>query len=122
MVATFRPSADNAPPLLICCCVQAVQSGQLSADPAGVRGQLLLVLHDAFQRLRWLAAARGKLRDVRRLMQVDADTGAASACTPLVRQVLTKILLRVGTHCVVHCAQSMPGVSAQDSACTNAVQ
>lgn len=73
---------------------QAVQSGQLSADPAGVRGQLLLVLHDAFQRLRWLAAARGKLRDVRRLMQVDADTGAASACTPLVRQVLTKILLR----------------------------
>jgi hypothetical protein len=60
-----------------------------------VRGQLLLVLHDAFQRLRWLAATRGKLRDVRRLMQVDADTGAASACTPLVRQVLTKILLRV---------------------------
>jgi hypothetical protein len=62
-----------------------------------VREQMMLVLHDAFQRLRWLASTRGKLRDVRRLMQVDADTGAASACTPLVRQVLTKILLRVST-------------------------
>lgn len=48
-----------------------------------------------FQRLRWLAATRGTLRDVRRLMQVDVDTGAASFCTPLVRQVLTKILLQV---------------------------
>jgi hypothetical protein len=51
---------------------------------------------ELFQRLRWCAAARGKLRDVRRLMEVDVDTGAASTSVPLLRQVLTKILLQVG--------------------------
>lgn len=51
---------------------------------------------DLFQRLRWCAAARGKLRDVRRLMEVEVDTGAASSTVPLVRQVLSKILLQVG--------------------------
>ena len=61
-----------------------------------MRGAVVSQLQDMFQRLRWLAASRGKLRDVRRLMRVDADTGAASSCTPLVRQVLTKILLQVG--------------------------
>jgi hypothetical protein len=65
----------------------------------------MLVLHDAFHRLRWLASTRGKLRDVRRLMQVDADTGAASACTPLVRQVLTKILLRVSALLILRAMQ-----------------
>lgn len=76
--------------------VQAVAAGLLPGDAAAVRAQLVPLLHEVFQRLRWLAAARGKLRDVRRLMQVDADTGAASSTTPLVRQVLTKILLQVG--------------------------
>lgn len=46
-------------------------------------------------RLRWLASARGKLRDVRRLMEVEADTGAASSTRPLLQQVLGKILLQV---------------------------
>jgi hypothetical protein len=75
--------------------VQAVVCGRLSGDAAGVRQELVGQLVEVFQRLRWLAACRGRLRDVRRLMQVEADTGAASCCTPLVRQVLTKILLQV---------------------------
>eukprot|EP00775_Hariotina_reticulata_P009236 gene9236-9401_t len=73
---------------------QAVASGRLSADAAGVRQEVVGQLVEVFQRLRWLAACRGRLRDVRRLMQVEVDTGAASCCTPLVRQVLTKILLQ----------------------------
>lgn len=75
--------------------LQAIQSSRLSCDAAGVRAFVMSQLHEVFQRLRWLAATRGKLRDVRRLMQIDVDTGAASSCTPLVRQVLMKILLQV---------------------------
>lgn len=55
-------------------------------------------------RLRWLASARGKLRDVRRLMEVEVDTGAASSTRPLLRQVLGKILLQVRPYVLVRCA------------------
>eukprot|EP00879_Flechtneria_rotunda_P012088 GHRR01012623.1.p1 GENE.GHRR01012623.1~~GHRR01012623.1.p1 ORF type:complete len:587 (+),score=238.22 GHRR01012623.1:2901-4661(+) len=72
---------------------EAVQSGELASNAAGVQQQLSAQLQHVFVRLRWLAACRGKLRDVRRLMQVDVDTGAASNTIPLLRRVLTKILL-----------------------------
>ncbi len=51
---------------------------------------------DIFARLKWAAAARGKLRDVRRLMVGD---GGGAEVVPLVRQVLAKILLQVGGVC-----------------------
>jgi hypothetical protein len=89
-------------PMIRCCSfsvltvtLQAVQSGRLSQDPSGVRDALNSQLLEVWLRLRWLASARGKLRDVRRLMEVEADTGAASSTRPLLRQVLGKILLQV---------------------------
>lgn len=72
-----------------------MQSGRLAADPAAVREALASQLLEVWLRLRWLASARGKLRDVRRLMEVEADTGAASSTRPLLRQVLGKVLLQV---------------------------
>lgn len=72
-----------------------MQSGRLAADPAAVREALGSQLLEVWLRLRWLASARGKLRDVRRLMEVEADTGAASSTRPLLRQVLGKVLLQV---------------------------
>ena len=54
-------------------------------------------MSEVFVRLRWVAAARGKLRDVRRMMVLDQEGGgSASGVRPLVRQVLMKILLQVG--------------------------
>jgi hypothetical protein len=50
-------------------------------------------LAEAVSRLRWAAAARGKLRDARRLLGPGPE-GAPEA-VPLVRQVLSKILLQV---------------------------
>lgn len=72
-----------------------MQSGRLAADSAAVREALASQLLEVWLRLRWLASARGKLRDVRRLMEVEADTGAASSTRPLLRQVLGKVLLQV---------------------------
>jgi hypothetical protein len=75
--------------------LQAVHSGRLSAEPPGVRAALSSQLLEVWARLRWLASARGKLRDVRRLMEVELDTGVASSTRPLLRQVLGKVLLQV---------------------------
>lgn len=75
--------------------LQAVRSGRLSSDPSSVRDALCGVLVEVWQRLRWCASTRGKLRDVRRLMEVELDTGVASSTSPLLRQVLSKILLQV---------------------------
>jgi hypothetical protein len=77
--------------------LQAVQGGHVSSDPGGVRAAVAAQLQEVWVRLRWLASARGKLRDVRRLMEVEVDTGAASSTRPLLRQVLGKILLQVWT-------------------------
>jgi hypothetical protein len=75
--------------------LQAVQSRRVAEEPNSVRDALNSQLLEVWLRLRWLASARGKLRDVRRLMEVEADTGAASSTRPLLRQVLGKILLQV---------------------------
>jgi len=77
------------------CRRQAVESGRLASDPVGVREVLCGALVEVWQRLRWCASTRGKLRDVRRLMEVELDTGAATSTQPLLRQVLSKILLQV---------------------------
>jgi hypothetical protein len=82
----------------------ALHAGQLTSDADVVRVALLGHMQEVFQRLRWCAAARGKLRDVRRLMEVEADTGAASSAVPLLRSVLAKILLQVRARvCVCVC-------------------
>jgi hypothetical protein len=52
-------------------------------------------MSEVFGRLRWLAAARGKLRDARRLVAGVGAEGVPEA-VPLVRQVLGKVLLQVG--------------------------
>jgi hypothetical protein len=82
--------------------LQAVQSGRLAADASAVREALAGQLLEVWLRLRWLASARGKLRDVRRLMEVEADTGAASSTRPLLRQILGKVLLQVSAAACCH--------------------
>lgn len=73
-----------------------------------MRDALNSQLLEVWLRLRWLASARGKLRDVRRLMEVEADTGAASSTRPLLRQVLGKILLQVSPwHLIINLASNL---------------
>lgn len=100
LLATQLPVSNKHPPSTTPQ-QQAVQSGALQQDPSAVRAYLSAQLLEVWGRLRWCASARGKLRDVRRLMEVEADTGAASSTRPLLRQVLGKILLQVRPGCVL---------------------
>ncbi|GBF90187.1 hypothetical protein Rsub_03320 [Raphidocelis subcapitata] len=68
---------------------------------APLRATLDARLSEALARLRWAAAARGKLRDVRRLVAPSGPDGAPEAA-PLVRQVLGKILLRADIRDLQH--------------------
>ena len=74
--------------------LQAVLADAGRAPEAELRARLDARLAECVARLRWLAAARGKLRDARRLLAPGAGAGGGAEAAPLVRQVLGKVLLQ----------------------------
>jgi len=72
------------------------QAHAAGTPPPDLQQQLEGRLAETFVRLRWLAAARGKLRDCRRLVAPGVAADGGAEVVPLVRQVLGKILLQVG--------------------------